>query len=438
MTMNNQSRIRLPILLLFIVTLTYGQMNYQVTSIEFSGNKVIEEKMLSEQFNTREMNLKDKILFWKKTPEFSSIILENDLERLQRIYQRNGFLEAEISKKLIVDDNQEKVSVIININEGQPVILKKIIYQEHNPDRETKIIESIDKDIALQKGQRFQDKNIYSMIDYLNRKYRNKGYPFVRVEKEVDVNISAYEATVRLYITPGVKAKMGTVIFEGDSLISQSFLKKKLTFDQGDDYSQEALEESQQEIFETGLFNYAIIRAKKDSMRNGNLPILVKVRELPQWSFEGGVGYGTEDRFRISMELLKRHFFGGARKLLLQAKRSYYLPISLDAKLIQPDLFNREIDLIFNPFFSREKEESYEVDRLGTGVTLQKKFSPEISSYLTYSLEQDKLLDKTLAKSDSTIPRNQLIHNKSGITLGISKNSTDNIYEPTNGSWQGG
>ncbi|MFP4547127.1 MAG: outer membrane protein assembly factor BamA [Fidelibacterota bacterium] len=438
MTMNNQSRIRLPILYLFIVTLTYGQMNYQVTSIKFEGNKVIEDQLLSKQINTRDMNLKEKIFFWKKTPEFSSMILENDLERLQRIYQRNGFLEAEISKELAVNDNREKVSVIININEGQPVILKEIIYREHNPDSERKIIASIDKDIALHEGQRFQDANIYSAIDYLNRKYRNKGYPFVRIEKEVVVNMPAYEATVRFTIYPGVKAKMGKVIFEGNSLITRSFLKKKLAFEQGDVYSQEALEESQQEIFETGLFNYAIIRTKKDSIRNGSLPILIKVKELPQWSFEGGVGYGTEDRYRISTELLKRHFFGGARKLLLQAKRSYYLPVSLDVKLIQPDLFNREIDLVLNPFFSREREESYEVDRLGTGITLQKKLSPEISSYLTYSLEQANLLDKTLAKSDSILLTDQLIHNKSGITLGISKNSTDNIFEPTKGSRQEG
>jgi outer membrane protein insertion porin family len=243
------------------------------------------------------------------------------------------------------------------------------------------------------------------------------------------VNPGELTATLRFQVAPGPKASLGEVEFQGDSLVPESFIRKKLTFSSGDVYSQEKLERSQEEIFETGLFQYAIIRAQKDSLIKNRLPVLVRVKEQPQWGFEGGVGYGTEDRFRLSAELIKRHFMGGARRLILEAKRSYYLPVSLDARFIQPDVFNQELDLVLNPFFLREREESYEVDRLGAGLTLQKKFSRSLSTFLTYTLERDNLLDKTLPDSISQ----KAVHNKSGLTLGINKNSTDNIFEPTKG-----
>ncbi|HKK63171.1 MAG TPA: outer membrane protein assembly factor BamA [Bacteroidales bacterium] len=427
----------IPLLFSLLIAIpAFSQVNYQVASVEFKGNETIKNDVLAEQMNTRGMNLKERLIFWKGTPEYSSLILENDLERLKSYYQRNGFLEPDINRELMVNDKKEKLSVVIHINEGDAFKLKEVIFREHGQNN-AGLTDALPADISLQggQGQRFRDRDVFSTVEYLKQLYRDSGYPFVSVTNEVKLDQSSNEASVTIHIYPGEKAVFGEVFFEGDSLVPTSFISRQITFNQGDTYAQKDLEKSQQEIFETGLFNYAIIRARKDSIIDGSLPILVRVKELPQWSFEGGIGYGTEDRFRVSAELLKRQFFGGARKFILQAKRSYYVPVSLDVKFIQPDLLQQEVDLAMNPFFSREREESYEVDRMGAGLTLQKKFSSAFSSYLTYTLQQDNLLDKTQTAADTAIPVEQIVNNKSGITLGLTYNSTDNMFEPAKG-WQ--
>lgn len=418
------------IFLLFPVIQVWGQVDYQIKKIELQGNETLDKSLLFDQMNTRDMNIGEHVLFWKKTPQYSPVILENDLERLKNYYQRNGFLDAQINKELTIDDKRRQLFISLIVKEGKPIMLQNFSLKEVSRVQ-TGILEEIRTKLPLKVKERFEDRNIYTAMAQISQAYKNKGYPFVRVDKNIQVDTSEHSANLSLQVFPGKKITFGQVTFQGDSLVSEHFLRQKLHFKTGEVYSQEKLDKSQEKIFETGLFNYVIIREQKDSVINGKIPVIIRLNELPQWSFKGGVGYGTEDRFRVSSELIKRRFLGGTRKLILEAKHSYFLPFSIDAKFIQPNLFNKELDFVLNPFFIRERESSYEVDRLGTGFTFQKNFTRTLSTYLTYSMEHDYLLDKTLTDTVNTEERRT--YNKSGITIGISQNSTDNIFEPTKG-----
>ncbi|MFO8234179.1 MAG: outer membrane protein assembly factor BamA [Bacteroidales bacterium] len=418
------------IFLLFPVIQVWGQVDYQIKKIEIQGNVTLDNSLLFDQMNTRDMNIGEHLLFWKMTPQYSPIILENDVERLKSFYQRNGFLDAQVNKELTVNDKRRQVSIALTIQEGKPMMLRSSSVREVGK-KQTGILEEVRNKLPVKVNERFEDRKVYTAMAQISQAYKNKGYPFVRVDKNIQVDTAKHSANLSFQVFPGKKSTFGHVTFQGDSLVSEHFLRQKLHFKTGELYSQEKLDKSQEVIFETGLFNYVVIRGQKDSVINGKMPVLIRLNELPQWSFKGGVGYGTEDRFRVSSELIKRQFLGGARKLILEAKRSYFLPVSVDAKFIQPNLFNKELDFVLNPFFIREREKSYEVDRLGTGLTLQKNFTQTLSAFLTYSMEHDYLIDKTL--SDTLNLKDRRTYNKSGITIGVNKNSTDNIFEPTKG-----
>lgn len=405
-------------------------MDYQIKKIELQGNETLDNNLLFDQMNTRDMNIGEHLLFWKTTPQYSPVILENDVERLKSFYQRNGFLNAKINKELKVNDNRRNVSITLTIEEGKPMLLQEFSMKEIGREQ-TGILDEVRNKLPLKVNDRFEDRKVYTSVAQISQAYKNKGYPFVRVDKNIQIDTSKHSVNLTFQVYPEKRTTFGHATFQGDSVVSEHFLRKKLHFKSGEVYSQEKLDKSQEAIFGTGLFNYVVIRALKDSLKNNKMPVLIRLSELPQWSFKGGVGYGTEDRFRVSSELIKRQFLGGARKLILEAKRSYFLPFSIETKFIQPNLFNKEVDFILNPFFLREREDSYEVDRLGTGLTFQKNITRTLSSYLTYSMEHDNLLDKTLA--DTVNLKDRRTYNKSGITIGINKNSTDNIFDPTKG-----
>ena len=70
----------------------YAQTDYKILSVKFEGNEKLKSQALKEQMNTRANSLKDKALFWKRKPRFSTFTFRSDIDRLQKYYQQNGYL----------------------------------------------------------------------------------------------------------------------------------------------------------------------------------------------------------------------------------------------------------------------------------------------------------------------------------------------------------
>lgn len=137
-------------------------------------------------------------------------------------------------------------------------------------------------------------------------------------------------------------------------------------------FFQQKLNEAQSRAFNMQLFKYITIKPEKDSIQNQLINYKVKLEELNQWDLNLGLGYGTEDRIRAQVLLTKRAFLGGIRQLDLGIKTSYFEPINIYLKFRQPNLFADKVDFIWNPYYSRERELSYNVERLGANFTIEK------------------------------------------------------------------
>ena len=424
------------ILFTFILLLpfeTFAQKKPVVKKVVFEGNATLSNEDLFGQMNTESPTFLDKLQFWKPDPTFSKYTLDDDVERLKSYYQRNGFLHPKITYSLDSNRVGRKISVLIHIKEGIPYLISQVKIHDDALRLDSTIVNAAKKDFPVKQGRRFVDQDVYQSEDRLTNTYTDKGYPLVSVKRDIQVDTLAHSVDLQFQVTPGPKAWFGKVTFKGDSLVPLKFLRNKLQFSPGDRFSHKQLQLTQQKLFDTELFSYVVVRAQTDSIQGDSIPVTVYLKEKPRWSLQAGVGYGSEDRVRVSMELTRLHFLGGARRLIFNGKHSYFLPFSFDTKFIQPNIFSDNLDFILNPFYIRENETGFEVDRLGTGVTFQQTFSSGTSGYIMYSLERDWLTDKTLATIDSTINPQDSIHNKSGVTLGFSRNTTKDIFDPKDG-----
>ncbi|MFW5916325.1 MAG: outer membrane protein assembly factor BamA [Bacteroidota bacterium] len=410
-----------------------GQENYAIKDIEFKGNETLSDQTLLEQINTRSATLLEKMAFWKQMPEFSSVMLENDMERLHRYYQRHGFLNSRLDYALKENEKRKNMVIHIEVKERDPVKIRSVQFREPADSAVASLLKEITDDLPLKPGDRFIDREVLNFERYIRDFFYNRGYPFAEVDRDVEVHPDEELADIGFKVKPGSKAYFGEARIKGDSLVSETFIRKKLTFSEGEEYSEYKLDSTQTRLFNTDLFRYVVVRGQKDSMQNSEIPVLIEVSELPTWSLEAGVGYGTEDRFRASVNLTKLRFLGGARKLIFEGKHSYFLPISLETKLIQPEFLNDKLDLVLNPFFIRENEESYTVDRLGGGITLRQNFSTTTSGYMMYSLERDFLQDFTISEYLAREESSDLIRNKSGLTVGFFTNTTNKLIAPVSG-----
>lgn len=420
------------VLFLIIAFQGFGQKDYKIRKISIEGNTTLKDAVIKANMNTKAKTLTGKLKFWVKAPRFSSITFEDDKQRLIRFYQRNGFLTPKIDFTINQNDSTKSVRILIKIKEGESVTLNSIALQLSNDTVFQPSLVDKKKEIPAKVGDRFQDVKVKAFEIYLQKKYADQGYPFSVVKNQVTLLPGNRKADLSFSINPGVKCYFGPIWIRSDSLVPESFIRNQLKYREGELYSKVLIDKSQQKLYDTELFQYVVIRTVLDSLKGVRVPTSVQVKEKPRWSFQAGVGYGSEDRFRLSTQLTRRQFFGGARKLIFTGKTSYTLPVSLEFSFIQPDFLADNLDFIINPFFIKQNETSYKVERLGSGFTFQYSFSKYNSAYIMYSFERDRFAFK------SEVPlvykrQDSLLYNKSGITIGLTRNTTKDIFNPSSG-----
>ncbi|NNC95949.1 MAG: BamA/TamA family outer membrane protein [Chitinophagales bacterium] len=403
-----------------------------VNKINFKGNTTLQAEDLLKQMNTKPRKLLDKVAFWNKKEEFSYFLLDEDIERLKEYYQRNGFMNPKISYSISEKNKKKKtrIDIIISIREGNAYSIGRLKYEiDSTVTKFSYWIDSLQKRFPIQTGKRFRDEDVYLAESTLERFFGGKGYPFVNITRIIELIPSERKVNIRLKIEPGGLAYFGKIILSGDSVISEKFIRKHIFIEEGQRFSAKKMEDQQEKLFDLSVFRYVTIRGLLESASNNIIPITVRVEELPRWGMQLGAGYGTEDRLRLSLILNRINFLGGGRRLIVKANRSYFNPVGVEARLIQPLSFSRSLDLIVNPFYSRERESSFTVDRLGSTFSLQKTFSRSTSAQLSYTIQRDKvdLNDNVETKPEKTD------NYKSGISGGLEFDGTDDIFYPANG-----
>lgn len=415
-------------LLLGAVSLQSYAQDLRLKKVSFIGNKTLPDNVLLEQMNTRPKKGIQKIFFWKKSPEFIASVLEDDVNRLKTFYNRNGFLDPEITwKKDTV--SAKKVKVEIMIKENKFITYGKPVFNLEGDSITSYLVDSISKAIPLKQGERFTDDGLLGSIDLLKKAFSDHGFPFALVKYDIDVRKDSLLAYVTLNIDSGEKSFFGNSTIRGDSIISEKFIRKYFLFSEGNLFSQKKIDRTQQDLFSTDLFQYVVLSPLKDSVSGNRIPVNILLKELPRWRLETGVGYGSEDKLRLSAQVTRLNFLGGTRRLVLNAKTSYFLPFSFDLRFVQPWFLIPKLDFVVNPFYLREREISYRIDRKGGSVSLLYRLSRNLNVNFSYSYESDKILEL----SDLQLDPSELKHNKSIFTIGGQVNSSDDPFYPTRG-----
>jgi outer membrane protein assembly complex protein YaeT len=406
-----------------------GMAQGRIKGVHFEGNKILDDDELLDQMNSQPKKSLEKIMFWKKRPDFIMSALEADIDRLRSYYHRNGFLNPEIGFDIDSLRSGKLVDITISITENEFVRNGRITIDLTGDMSAAPIMDSVRTVVPLKPGERFTDENIFLTESMITEAFSDNGYPFISADYNINVNRDSLIADIFFSASTGNKSFFGDVTITGDSLIPERFMKKYQRFSTGELYSQQKVDSTQQDLYGTSLYQYVVISSKKDSVEDNRIPVEIVVKELPRWKLETGIGYGSEDRVRLAAELTRRNFLGGARKLILDAKTSYFLPFSFEVRFVQPDFLMPKLDLIINPFYIRERRPGYRIDRGGGGVNLVYKITRKLDANLSYAFEHDRIIELL----DTRLDPSELKHNKSVFSLGSRYNSTNDLFYPSTG-----
>lgn len=327
---------------------------------------------------------------------FEPIELQRDVVRLERYYERNGFLHPTIDYPASqVDTSSNSIHIIFTIREGPPLIIQDVGFFSdedsyvaqglEGPLRES-WIEFRDQ-VTLETGNRYTEFEGVRLQDQVLSWYKNSGFAFARVNRDARVDSSANTVDLRFHVDSGPRGYVSEIQIEGNESVSDAVVLRELPLSVGDRFSAERLADGQQELFELNLFRVAIAEVPEQP-EDSTVVVRYRLREARPRHVTAQTGYGLDQGALVQGSWTHRNFLGGAR--LLTASATYSTGYgaaqvggfgaaqqkSASLSLRQPYLFSRKLSGTLSPSYTRGQD-----DRLGIRYE-----EVEVNTTLLYSI----------------------------------------------------
>jgi outer membrane protein insertion porin family len=295
-----------------------------IRSLKFTGNKSIDKVTLSIAIGTTNSSwfARNGAVRWIGLGEkryLDETEFRRDVLRLILLYRQTGFLEVKVDTVVIRDPKYAWIT--FKITEGPPIVVTSFtVTGLDSLPKPAKLTE----DLPLRIGKPFNRFLFQASADSILRRLRDRGYPSADVLRNFTVDKVARTAVVSLDVLPGRFAVFGGVTVTGAARVDSSLIRDMLVPKPGDPYAQSDLDESQHNLARTDLFRFAAVTLDSASFQFNDsvAPILVRVGEGHRYKASAGVGYATEDCFRLSAGWTDRNAFGTAHQFRLAGSLS--------------------------------------------------------------------------------------------------------------------
>jgi outer membrane protein insertion porin family len=431
----------------------------KVKNIIFTGNQKLKNSTLrSAMKNTKKRNF---IRFYKRS-KYIEADYKDDLVSLVNKYKENGYRDARITSDSLVKNNDDTITLYINLEEGEQYSYGKInflgntVYTDAQLSRVLRISEG-DTYNGVELEKRIAD-DTNPDADDLTNLYQNNGYLFSTITP-VEVSAEGNVIDLEIRVTEGKPAYFNKVTVVGNDKTNDHVIYREIRTRPGQLYSKRNVVRTIRELGQLGFFDAQQISPnfKNVNPNEGTLDMEYSVVEKgsSQIELQGGYGGGgfigtlglSFNNFSIK-DIFKKDAYkpipmgdGQQLSLRLQASRffqTYSFSFSepwLGGK--KPVRFTTSLShtrqFLIDPG-TRNADKNRRFNITGITVGLAKRLSiPDdffvLSQSLTFQLYDLKNYNTGLFTFGNGRSRNL------AYTIGLSRNNTavDPIY-PTSGS----
>ena len=283
--------------------------------------------------------------------------------KLKEDLRKEGYLYAEVSLKEKTITKEKKVEINVKVNKGKRVILKSVTYRGKDEE-----IRSIFTRLGAGLPAVLDEKILEEVSNELNRYFRSHGY----LEGDFSVNVSVEETPDTIEITYTYDVKKGPRYRYGKLVIYGNEKTKAKEIDyitvKQDYYSSVAEEETMWNLIQSEIFTGARIEAYIDREKK-LVHRLIEVREDKRGVIEAGVGYNTEEKFKVDAGLKLKNLFGLG--MIAGFSISYSERYRIYEARLSDNFFFTWKHFIDTALFRRfEFHESFDLDTTGYSATL--------------------------------------------------------------------
>jgi len=403
-------------IILFISSFISAQ---KLSSFEVNGNFNFED---SEYLKWSELSINQPIY---------NGILDSVKSKIARNILKQGYYFIEFSNaELIVSEDSTRFEIVLDINEGDPVIINNVFIDGIDTTTDIRVIRQFD----YLKRQIFIKQELESNIEQLLTGFENSGFPFAKIQI-ISVNVFRDSindenlADIYLKIISGTENKIDRVEIRGNTSTKDYVIIRELRLESGESYVQNRIEEFPNRLNRLRFFEPVPIPQYFINSKNEGV-LLVEVTEKNTNNFDGIIGYIPPGKNESSgyitglVNISLRNLFGTGRAASIRWNKYNRDSQELDLKYLEPWFLSFPLNINLG-LYQRVQDTTY----------VQRKFEGSLEYLATEDISASVLI-----ASESVVPTIRAIpvftvYNSSYITTGanLKIDTRDDPYSPTEG-----
>lgn len=189
----------------------------KIDDVKFSGNKHLGSRELMQAIKAR---TRTWVVFQKYYNEDE---LTEDVSKLQRAYQRKGFLNARIEAQRQFNADKSKIRITFVIEEGIAYTVENTIFTGNQEYDNKKLYEQM----TLLNGQTYNEQMAETDTKQIIKQYRENGFIDAKVERGIKF-VSDKTVVIEYTVKEGGRFRIGQIIITGNEQTKDKVVRRVL------------------------------------------------------------------------------------------------------------------------------------------------------------------------------------------------------------------
>lgn len=328
---------------------------HKIKRVRIFGAEQLSEGEIKGRMENREDN-------WFRSGNYKPEELPEDLKKITAHYRKKGYLHgAVVGDSVWVNDSIGGLQIDIEVHEGRQFYFGNTTFEGNTLFTDAQML----RVLKYQPGDVFSDQkfeesiaNLYSLLHERGRLYAQIGNEQTPRDSVVDI---VFE------VTENEPAKIRYVQIEGNTKTKEKVIRRELSILPGETYRRSALERSIRDLMILNYFEEVV--PDFNVLPNGDIDIVMAVKEKSTGQISVGGGYSGQDRFVGTVGFAVPNFLGNGQSLSLNAERGSRRS-SYDVSFTEP-WFRDTRTSVGVDFFNlnrRSFDNNYDENRSGIGL----------------------------------------------------------------------
>ena len=338
---------------------------HRIDAVRIVGSTAFSEEVIKQRLKVQAAGLFGVGVF---SPE----LLERDADAIRSLYREAGFENTLVEGASI--ERAHALEVVFSITEGSRSPIESIMFAGNVKVSSSELLERS----GLATGTLYTPAELDNARAALMSMYYAKGFPDAAIETDSHRLAGSVGVAVTFAIVEGESFRIGRILVSGNTLTQEKIVHRNSNLYEGTAYNPEAVLDSQQKLYATGLFTRVdIVTLQQNSKDVRN--VLIQVEDGNPILLTPSIGFKESEGPRATFEIAHSNLFGFDRSISLRLRGSLRGgkpgQLLLQSTYREPKLFNRNVEGYASVFAERTHQKQFDASRVDFSIQAIRRLS---------------------------------------------------------------